>query len=304
LQFMAGLRWPDGKPECPRCQCKESRFVKTRSLWECKECRKQYSVKVGTIFEDSPIKLDTWICAMWLIVNAKNGISSYEIERSLGVSQKTGWFMLHRIRYAMQTGSFVKLGGTVEVDESWIGADARRMNAKQKAKRKHKGTGPFNKTPVQGLLERGEKGKHGKASRIVLRVVADNKKRTLDPNVREYVLKGSQVMTDEHKGYEDLDDEYTHNIINHAEAYAKGNVHTNGLENFWSLLKRAIRGTYVNVEPFHLFRYLDEQAFRFNERKDDDKGRFLKAVVGIIGKRLTWHKLTGKDILPESLPAT
>lgn len=294
--FMLKLRWPSGV-RCPRCDSSEVSFLSTRKTWECKHCKtkKQFSVRVGTIFEDSPIKLGKWWCAIWLISNAKNGISSCELHRALGVTQKTAWFVLQRIRLALQNGTIVKVGGTVEVDETYIGGKARNMNAKQKAKRgmKGKGTGQWHLQPVQGLLERSKDGV--KASRVILHHVDDNKKKTLDPNVRQYVLRGSVVNTDETKSYEDIDDEYVHEVINHAECYAKGKVHTNGLENFWSLLKRAIRGTYVSVEPFHLFRYLDEQAFRFNERKDDDAGRFMKAVAGIFGKRLRYADLIGKD---------
>ena len=292
--FMVRLRWPSGV-SCPNCYSSEVRRVSTRKVWECKTCKvkKQFSVRVGTIFEDSPITLGKWWSAIWLISNAKNGISSCELHRALGVTQKTAWFMLQRIRLALQNGSIVKMGGTVEVDETYIGGRARMMNAKQRAKRKACGTGQWNLSPVQGLLERG---KDGKPSRVILKQVANNKKRVLEPNVRQYVLKGSKVHTDELKAYEDICDEYTHQVINHAECYVRGHVHTNGLENFWSLLKRAIRGTYVSVEPFHLFRYLDEQAFRFNERKDleGDKGRFLKAAAGIFGKGLRYAALIGR----------
>ena len=321
--FMMAIRWPDKNPVCPACRSKsigklvvstenkKGRTLKngkviepytiTRRFWVCKDCRKQFTVRIGSIFEDSPLGLDKWLCGLWLIVNAKNGISSCEIARSLGITQKSAWFLAHRLRLAIQEGSFEKMGGIVEADESYIGAKSRTMNAKQKAKRRAqfgKGTGGIAMTPVQGLLERSTREK---ASRVRLAVIASTKKADVQADVRKYVLKGSQVMTDELGGYRGLDDEYTHSVINHAECYAKGAVHTNGLENFWSLLKRTIKGTYVSIEPFHLFRYLDEQAFRFNERKDTDRGRFFKAIAGIIGKRLTWLKLTGGD---ESLPAT
>jgi hypothetical protein len=305
--YITKVRWPDGVIRCPRCGSTKHSFIKTRYLWTCSECKdkKQFTPRIGTILEDSAIPYGKWICAFWMVANCKNGISSYEVGRDLGVTQRTGWFMLQRIRLALQNGTIVKLGGTVEVDESYIGADAKRQNAKQKARRKYKGQGQWNRSAVQGLLERGERSKHGKASRVVLKHVSDVKRITLDKNVRDYVLKGSQIMTDEHPGYSKLGNEFEHKVINHAVAYAQGKVHVNGLENFWSLLKRAIRGTYVNVEPFHLFRYLDEQAFRFNERKDKagDQGRFIKAIAGIVGKRLTWNKLTGKDDPEGCLPA-
>src|ERR1700677_1023354 len=304
FDFMKSLRWPDGKVTCPRCGSAEVCFITTRKLWTCKPCKtkKQFTIKVGTVLEDSAIPYDKWICAFWLIANAKNGISSYEIGRALGVTQKTGWFMLQRIRLAMQNGSMVKLRGYVEVDETFIGAKARNMHAKQRRERV-KGRGAIAMTPVQGLLQR----KHGKkkCSQVIVMPVSGRTKTILQENVRELVAKGSNVYTDELLSYAGLNDEFTHQVINHAECYAQGKVHTNELENFWSLLKRSIKGTYVNVEPFHLFRYLDEQAFRFNERKneDGDKGRFLTAMSGIIGKGLTWAKLTGQDAQAGPLPA-
>jgi transposase-like protein len=252
---------------------------------------------VGTIFEDSPLGFDKWLPAVWMIINSKNGVSSCELSRSLGVTQKTAWFMLHRIRLGLQDGSLCRFAGNVEVDETYIGGKARNMH---KARRKAlvRGTGNAMMQPVQGLLQRGSMGK---ASRVKLVPVQTTKTGELQGNVREYVLKGSEVHTDALRSYNGLADEYTHHVIDHAQCYAKGHVHTNGLENFWSLLKRAIRGTYVSVEPFHLFRYLDEQAFRFNERKNTDAGRFLLGMVGVIGKRLTYARLIG---VPGSVLAT
>ena len=290
FNFLVRMRWPDAV-QCPQCDTTDVRFIRPRKLWECRHCtvRKQFSVKVGTIFEDSPISFAKWMSAFWLISNAKNGISSCELHRALGVTQKTAWFMLQRIRLALQNDSILKIGGHVEADETFIGGKARNMH---KGKRKARGTGPIAMTPVMGLLERTT-GKG--SSRVILKVVETTKKPELQGHVREYVLKGSEVHTDALKSYDGLNDEYTHNVIDHAVSYVRGHVHTNGLENFWSLLKRTIKGTYVSVEPFHLFRYLDEQAFRFNERKDrdGDKGRFLKAVSGFVGKRLTYKKLIG-----------
>ncbi len=292
LEFMKAVRWPDGAVTCPRCGSDDVAFMPARRLWRCREDQKQFSVKVGTIMEDSPISLDSWLCAFWLIVNAKNGISSYELHRSLGVTQKTAWFLLHRIRLAMQEKGGFLFGGEVEVDETYIGGRARGMNNKQRQKRKNQGSGQWNLEPVQGLLERT---KDDQSSRVRLFHVKRNNRKQLEPNVRKHVTKGAEVFTDALKSYDELGDEYLHKVIDHAECYAKGRIHTNGLENFWSLLKRGLKGTYVSVEPFHLFRYLDEQAFRFNERKDNDQGRFVKAVAGYIGKGLSYSKLIGKD---------
>jgi len=299
LSFMVALRWPDGV-SCPTCGSNAVRYIESRRVWQCahKHARKQFSVKVGTIFEDSPIKLETWFCAMWMLSNCKNGVSSYEIHRELGVTQKTGWFMLQRIRMALQAGTVVKsqMTGTVEVDESYIGGLARNMHKETKKRRGITGTGGTGKTAVQGLLQRHEQGH----TKVVAEVVGNTRRETLQGNVRKYVLKGSEVQTDALKSYEGLDADFTHKVVDHAECYVKDGVHTNGLENFWSLLKRSIKGTYVSVEPFHLFRYLSEQVFRFNERKDDNHGRFLAVVQGAIGKRLTWRQLTAQN---DALPA-
>ncbi len=256
IKFFAGLRWPDG-PTCPACGLvdKKHYYLKTRRVWKCRSCKKQFSVKVGTIFEDSPIGMDKWLPAMWMIVSCKNGISSYELARALGVQQKTAWFITHRLRLAMQTGTFEKLSGEVEADETFIGGRARNMH-KSKREEKIQGRGASGKAVVMGLLER-----HGE---VRTKVVSDTKKKTLQGEIRENVESGSEVFTDALKSYEGLGPEYVHQFIDHAEKYAEGKVHTNGLENFWSLLKRSINGTYVSIEPFHLFRYLDEQAFRFN----------------------------------------
>jgi len=285
-EFVTSLRWPDG-PVCPKCGLvdKKHYYLKTRRVWKCRSCKKQFSVKVGTIFEDSPLGLDKWLPAVWLIANCKNGISSYELAKDLGIQQKSAWFMLHRIRLAMQTGSFEKLSGQVEADETYIGGKARNMHA-SKREEKITGRGASGKIAVMGLLER-----HGK---VKTKVVPDTKSRTLQVEIRENVEPGSEVHTDALRSYRGLDPEYVHNVVDHAEKYVDGHVHTNGLENFWSLLKRGIRGTYVSVEPYHLFRYLDEQAFRFNEREGEDGNRFTKTLGSVAGRRLTYDELTGK----------
>jgi transposase-like protein len=291
LAFMVQLRWPEGV-SCPRCEAKEPSFLTTRRLWKCRSCKKQFSAKVGTIFEDSPIPLDKWLPALWLVVNCKNGISSYEMGRALKVSQRCAWFMNHRIRLAVQTGTFDKISGEVEVDETFIGGKARFMH-KGKRAQKITGRGPMGKTAVMGLLERH--GEDGHSTIKVAKVVPNTKRKSLSPEVRAHVEAGSEVFTDTLMSYSDLGAEYVHGVINHAEKYVEGKIHTNGMENFWSLLKRSIKGTYVSVEPFHLFRYLDEQTFRFNSRKMSDGQRFLRAAQGIIGRRVTYAELTGAE---------
>ncbi|HUI06303.1 MAG TPA: IS1595 family transposase [Verrucomicrobiae bacterium] len=288
LEFMTAVRWPDGKVCCPRCQSANTVLMAARRLYRCRDCQKQFSVKVGTIFEDSPLGLDKWLPAFWMILNSKNGISSCELGRALGVTQKTAWFMLHRIRLAIQDGSICKFAGNVEVDETFIGGKARNMH---KGQRKAKGTGPVAMTPVMGLLERNTPEK---SSRVILNVVRNVRRGELQEHIRKNVVKGSEVHTDALRSYNGLAPDYVHNVIDHAVAYVRGHVHTNGMENFWSLLKRTVRGTYVSVEPFHLFRYLDEQAFRFNERKNTDAGRFLLGIVGVIGKRIQYSRLIGQ----------
>jgi transposase-like protein len=276
LQVVAGAKWGAAGPVCPRCESKRLSFLKTRLMWKCLDCQKQFSVKVGTIFEDSPIGLDKWLCAMWMLANCKNGISSYEVARALKVTQATAWFMLQRLRHAMHTGSINKMTGTIEADESFIGAKARNMHADKRAEKIH-GCGP--------MLER-ETGK------VRASVVGTRRKHHLHAEIRDNVTAGSAFYTDALKSHDGLD-EYTHKVVDHAEAYVDGNVHTNRLENFWSLLKRAIKGTYVSVEPFHLFRYLDEQSFRYNERTLTDGERFRKVLCGVAGKRLTYARVKG-----------
>jgi transposase-like protein len=295
LAFLADLRWPEGVT-CPRCNSDKNSFLSSRRIWKCKGCGKQFSVKLGTIFEDSPIGLDKWLPAIWVLVNAKNGISSYELGRALGVTQKTAWFMLHRIRLAMQTKTFTKrFKGEVEVDETYIGGRARFMHKDKKA-RVITSTGPAGKAAVIGLWERH--GLDGKSSRVRAGVLGSIRRRTLHSAIHATCEPGSEIFTDDLDSYKKLDEQFIHKVIDHAECYAKGNIHTNGLENFWSLLKRGIKGTYVAVEPFHLFRYLDEQVYRFNDRKTKDVARFIDAVASIIGKRLTYANLIGADAAP------
>ena len=291
IQTVAASRWPNGVM-CPACEGKDHYYLKTRRIWKCKECGRQFSVKLGTIFEDSPIGLDKWLVAMWLLASCKNGISSYEVAGAIGVTQRTAWFMMHRIRTAVQESSFVtpNTGAPVEVDETFIGGKARNMH-RAKRQQRIKGTGGNDKTIVMGMLQRG-----GKVKAVV---VPDRKQATVQQIVRHYVEPGCEIHTDEHAGYQGLDKDYIHEVINHMEAYVRGHVSTNGMENFWSLFKRQLGGTHVSVEPFHLFRYLDEEMFRYNYRRDGDRkltnsDRFNLILSQIAGKRLTYKEVTGK----------
>ncbi len=263
----------------------------TRRMWQCKtkHPKSQFSVKTGTILEDSPLGLDKWLPIIWLLSGCKNGISSCEVARNLGVTQKTAWFMLHRIRYAMQDeekgGKIGGPGCEIEADETYIGGKARNMH--QGKRDKNRQLDNFGKAIVSAVLER-----HGE---VRAKVVPNRRKKAIQEHVREHVEAGSTVYSDELKSYDGLD-EYTHQVINHAETYVNGQIHTNGMENFWALLKRGLKGTYVSVEPFHLFRYVDEQVFRYNNRKDmTDAERFELLCTKITGKRLMYDELIAKE---------
>jgi transposase-like protein len=293
--YLVQMRWPDGIVTCPTCGRTEPRYLANQRRFECrnKHPRRQFSVKVGTIFEDSPIALKSWLLAVWQISNCKNGISSYELAKAIGVTQKSAWFMNHRIRLAMQGDDGGRLDGEVEVDETYIGGKARNMNRSQR-KRNLAGAGFKNawagKVAVMGLLKRHpEKGR----SRVKTLPVDSIRTYRLNQEVSKRVEDGATVYTDALASYRPLSLYYQHQVIDHAETYVDGQIHTNGLENYWSLLKRAIRGTYVSVEPFHLFRYLDEQAFRFNERAENDATRFSMTLQHVVGRRVTFDQLTG-----------
>lgn len=292
LNYLAKRRWPNGVA-CPTCGRKDVSFVPSRRYWQCKtrHPKAQFSIKTGTILEDSPIGLDKWLPVIWQIATCKNGVSSWEIHRNLGVTQKTAWFMLHRVRLGMQdeaTGG--KLGGEgceVEIDETLIGGKMRNMHKDVKARRQAHGRNTGGKAIVMGMLERN--------GTVRANVVADRTNRTMQAIITDTVEKGTTIMSDELGDNYRMDDLYAHEIVNHLEKYVDGNVHTNGMENFWSGLKRGITGTYVSVEPFHLFRYVDEAAFRFNNRKPmNDAQRFSYLCRKIVGKRLTYAELTGK----------
>lgn len=287
-EYVVARHWPEGVT-CPRCGSKKVKFSEKYNRWQCgcHHPKRQFTVKTGTIFEDSPLGLDKWLCAMWQVVNCKNGVSSYEVHRAIGVTQKTAWFMDHRIRLALRMGSFEKMTGEIEVDETFVGGKARNMHLSKRRSR-ITGTGGKDKAPVLGFLQRG--------GEVRAQLVSSRKRNTLVPNIERHIAEGSAIYTDALASYEGLARKYGHQVIDHAIAYVRGRVHTNGLENFWSLLKRAIRGTYVSVEPFHVDRYLDEQAFRHNNRLAmNDGDRFDLAVRQIVGKRLTYSVLTGKE---------
>jgi hypothetical protein len=306
IDYLAVRRWPKGV-SCPTCSREDVSFVPSRRVWQCKtrHPKAQFSIKTGTILEDSPLGLEKWLPVMWMVANRKNGVSSWEIHRSLGVTQKTAWFMLHRIRLGMKNETAGKLGGegggSVEADETFVGPDPRKMHKDRRARilaiagndrsKNHRAPG---KTIVMGMLDRNKR-------QVRSMVVPDVKRATLQDKIVNNVEGGAHVITDDFPSYRYARAEkFSHDVIDHVEGYVKGQIHTNGIENFWSLLKRGLRGTYVAVEPFHLDRYIDEQVFRFNNRatKDNprnDADRFSLLCSQIVGKRLTYAELTAKE---------
>ncbi|HEY1501239.1 MAG TPA: IS1595 family transposase [Acidobacteriaceae bacterium] len=294
VAYLVERRWPDGVV-CPTCGRKDVSYVPARRVWQCRKRhpKAQFSIKVGTIFEDSPIGLDKWLLTMWMVANCKNGVSSWEMHRTLGVTQKTAWFMLHRVRLALGEVPPTKMGGNdsgpVEVDEVYIGPKPKFMHANRRAKMPRRGE---KNVAVMGMLDR-------ESRQVRAKVVPNVKRETLQNEILNQIEHGSKVYTDGWQGYDGMT-EYVHKTVNHIQEYVRGEVHTQGIENFWSLLRRGLRGTYVAVEPFHMDRYVAEQVFRFNNRatKDNplnDADRFAVAVSQIVGKRLTYAELTGKE---------
>jgi transposase-like protein len=284
--YFVSLRWPNGIA-CPRQGCGSANVaaIKGRNAWRCRECDRQFTAKVCTIFEDSPIGFDKWLPAMWMLTADRNGVSSYEVARGIGVTQKTAWFMLHRLRLAMRTNDFDRLSGEVEADETYIGGKTRRGVPKAvRIGKAGKQAKQDAKAVVMGMRERG--------GRVRAKVVADNRKTTLLPMLFQHVERGSVLYTDALKSYADARDAFVHEVIDHSVSYVSGRVHTNNIENFWSVLKRTLGGTYIAPRHFHLDAYLDEQVFRFNERTETDGPRFAKALKGADGQRLTWKTLT------------
>lgn len=288
--FFVSMRFPNGVA-CPTMGCGSAAvaYMPKRRRWYCNECKRQFTAKTGTIFEDSPIGFDKWLPAIWLLASNRNGISSCELSRALGVTQKTAWFMLQRIRLGMESGDFAPFTGTVEVDEAYIGG---RWENKPLRVRRALGSGRTahmdSKTAVLGIVQRGGK--------VRAWAVASTQKRTLLPALRKSIHHDATVFTDGNSVYTHIDEYFlTHSTVNHeALEYVRGNVHTNTIECFWSVLKRTIGGTYTHVSPRHLDRYLAEQVFRFDERENEDGPRFAKVLRQLDGKRITYRALITK----------
>jgi transposase-like protein len=296
FQAAVEFRWPGGNVSCPRCGEAKHSFVKTRKIWFCYVCKKQFTVKVGTVMEDSPIGLDKWMTAIWMLANCKNGISSYELGKTLGIRQNSAWFMLHRIREAMKDNPDFKMGGDeggpVEVDETFVGGKLKNMHIGKRKRFAKAGHGD-DKAIVMGMLERNTR-------KVRTKVIPHVRRDVLQAEILNQISPRSVVFTDAHKGYAGLaEQEFVHGTVSHMNEYVRGSIHTQGIENFWSLLKRTLNGTYVAVEPFHLSRYADEQAFRFNNRSTKknpltDADRFALVMSQVAGRRLTYAELTGK----------
>lgn len=302
-KFMVSIRWADGIVRCPYCDATKVTYLEKAKVYRCygNHPKQKFSLKVGTIFEDSAIGLEKWLPASWLLSNCKNGISSYELARALGVTQKSAWHMLGRLRLAMKDENAGMMGGNeggpVEVDETFVGGKIKNMHKGKATALKmkmleNKADGyesrSDNKAPVLGMYERNSRTVRAK-------VVANVKRETLQKEILANIKFGSEIFADQAVSHNALRKHYIHETVNHAETYVNGQVHTNSLENFWSLMKRNLAGTYVAVDPFHLDRYLDEQVFRFNNRFTIDAGRFNKTLSQIVGKRLTYAELSGKQ---------
>jgi transposase-like protein len=294
--YLESIRWPDG-PVCPHCGEAERKHYllksKTRKLWKCAACRKQFTVTVGTIFERSHIPLHKWLLAFYLLCSSKKGMSAHQLHRMLGVTYKSAWFMAHRIRYAMEQPPFqTRLTGTVEVDETYIGGKVRRSNRRQykpldptkpdpRLKKTGRGT---DKTPVVALVQRD--------GIVLSQRVANVTGETLKGVIRSHVDPSARIMTDAFQSYAGLAGEYAgHFTVNHLDEYVRGEVHTNTAENFFSILKRGIDGVYHHVSEAHLPRYLAEFNFRYNNRTANgytDADRTRLALSMTEGKRLRY----------------
>jgi transposase-like protein len=284
--YLESIRWPDG-PVCPHCGVQDPKHYllksETRKLWKCRACRKQFTVTVGTIFEGSHIPLQKWLLAFYLLCSSKKGMSAHQLHRMLGVTYKSAWFMAHRIRYAMEQPPFARpLEGVVEADETYVGGKERNRKRQDKQKKTGRGT---DKTPVVALVERGGEVRSFRMANVT--------GLELKGAIRRNVSREARIMTDSFKSYRGLSKEFaSHEYVSHSDGeYVRGDVHTNTAENYFSILKRGVNGTYHHVSEAHLPRYLAEFDFRYNNRIAlgvTDAERTRRALAGVVGKRLTY----------------
>ena len=286
LKHFEGVHWKNGA-FCPYCKGARVMHFKDGKTYKCSDCRKRFSSKTGTIFEDTKLGMHIWFGAMWLLLNRPKGIASTQLAVDLDITQKSAWFVLHRLRYASRTRSFNRpLAGEVEADETYVGGKARNMS-KERRERTVNGTGGAGKTIVIGVIERGGGGTPGEVRAMT---IPDTKTRTIQSVVRGHVAPGTTLMTDSAVAYVGMP-EYTHETVNHfAREYARGPFHTNSIEGFWSLFKRQYHGTRHWISPKHMNAYLDEACYRFDRRETDRTVRVDDLLTRVAG-RITYGTL-------------
>jgi len=281
IDYFAKKRWGDS-PYCPHCGCKKIYCFSDKRRYKCSECRKQFTAKTGSLFEGTKLSLRKWFMAIYLITSHKKGISSYQLAKDLKVTQKTAWFILHRIRYGMSKGFGIRLEGDVEVDETYVGGKNKNRHWNKKVKNSQ-GRSIIDKTPVFGMLQRG--------GNVITKVIPDVRGETLQNIIKQYIKKNSRILSDEYLGYRGLEKLYEHRIVNHgAKQYVNGDIYTNTIEGFWSILKRGILGIYHQVSRKHLQKYTDEFSFRYNVKKLSE-GQKVNKMLSLCCVRLKYKNL-------------